>query len=30
VGRDNLHVVAENAGNFLFTNRAIPGGHSNP
>lgn len=26
VGRDNLHVVAENAGNFLFTNRGIPGG----
>jgi hypothetical protein len=24
VGRDNLHVVAENAGNFLFTNRVIP------
>jgi 4-amino-4-deoxy-L-arabinose transferase-like glycosyltransferase len=24
VGPDNLHVVAENAGNFLYTNRVIP------
>jgi 4-amino-4-deoxy-L-arabinose transferase-like glycosyltransferase len=24
VGKANLHVVAENAGNYLFTNRAIP------
>jgi 4-amino-4-deoxy-L-arabinose transferase-like glycosyltransferase len=24
VGRDSLHVVAENAGNFLYTNRVIP------
>src|SRR5579871_1295516 len=24
VGRNNLHVVAENAGNFLYTNRDIP------
>ena len=28
VGRDNLHVVAENAGNFLYTNREIPSGHT--
>jgi hypothetical protein len=24
VGKANLHVVAGNAGNYLFTNRAIP------
>lgn len=24
VGRSNLHVVAENAGNYLFTNRTLP------
>jgi hypothetical protein len=24
VGRTNLHVVAENAGNYLLTNRALP------
>jgi hypothetical protein len=24
VGRSNLHLVAENAGNYLFTNRALP------
>ncbi|HEY2393797.1 MAG TPA: glycosyltransferase family 39 protein [Candidatus Angelobacter sp.] len=24
VGRENLHVVAENAGNYLFTNRVMP------
>jgi hypothetical protein len=28
VGHDNLHVVAENAGNFLFTNRSIPTGQT--
>ena len=28
VGRDNLHVVTENAGNFLYTNREIPSGHT--
>jgi hypothetical protein len=28
VGRTNLHVVAENAGNYLFTNMAIPRGDS--
>ncbi|MGZ7084552.1 MAG: ArnT family glycosyltransferase, partial [Candidatus Angelobacter sp.] len=27
VGQANLHVVAENAGNYLFTNLAIPSGH---
>jgi hypothetical protein len=24
VGRGNLHIVAENAGNYLFTNRTLP------
>ena len=28
VGRGNLHVVAENAGNFLYTNRDIPSAHT--
>jgi hypothetical protein len=28
VGRANLHIVAENAGNFLFTNRALPLGQT--
>jgi hypothetical protein len=26
VGPGNLHVVAENAGNYLFTNLAVPSG----
>jgi len=28
VGPANLHVVAENAGNYLFTNLALPSGHT--
>jgi 4-amino-4-deoxy-L-arabinose transferase-like glycosyltransferase len=28
VGRANLHVVAENAGNYLFTNLAVPSGQN--